>query len=271
MKRSFQRVSHRARWARRFALVALPVAAIAIFGQRLGSADTPTTLITYAVGVLIALAALGLGVSALPSIIGDRYRGGRDAVIAILLGMIVLVPVFYAGYRFFERPLLSDITTAPTAPPPFDAALAARPEGANDLTYPRANADLQRNAYPAVRPLFANIAPEDVFAVAEGIVEANGWQILDVVQPTPGFTGRIEAVATTQIFGFKDDVLIVVTGTADGARVDMRSASRFARHDLGANADRIDRFLDELADQLVALSTAIIEAPEDAETEEPAQ
>ena len=55
--------------------------------------------------------------------------------------------------------------------------------------------------------------------------------------------GRIEAVATTRWFGFKDDVVVRLTPAAGGARVDVRSKSRVGRSDVGANAKRIERFL----------------------------
>jgi uncharacterized protein (DUF1499 family) len=56
--------------------------------------------------------------------------------------------------------------------------------------------------------------------------------------------GRIEATDTTFWFGFKDDVVIRVRPTADGSRVDIRSKSRVGRSDVGANAARIEAFLD---------------------------
>ncbi len=261
MRRAFQRVSHRARWARRLALIALPVAVVGVLAHRFGGLDTPTMLLSFALAVLIALAALGLALSALPSILGEGYLGSRDAVTAIVVGGVVLGPVAVAAYLFFTKPILADVTTRPTAPPAFDLALADRPAGANQLDYTAEDAALQRAAYPEVRPLFANIPPGDVFFVAEALVANRGWRIVDLVPPVPGFEGRIEAVATTLVFGFRDDVVILVTGTAEGTRVDMRSASRYGESDLGANAARIDRFLDDLKTQLQALSQAIIEAP----------
>ncbi len=49
-------------------------------------------------------------------------------------------------------------------------------------------------------------------------------------------------------FGFKDDVVIRITPAAGtGSRVDVRSASRVGRSDLGKNAQRIRAFLARLA------------------------
>jgi uncharacterized protein (DUF1499 family) len=44
-----------------------------------------------------------------------------------------------------------------------------------------------------------------------------------------------------------DDVTVRIRPRADGARIDVRSASRIGRHDFGTNAARIRRFLDELS------------------------
>ena len=43
--------------------------------------------------------------------------------------------------------------------------------------------------------------------------------------------------------GFKDDVVIRVRTDADGTLVDLRSVSRVGVSDLGANAARIEDFL----------------------------
>ena len=40
---------------------------------------------------------------------------------------------------------------------------------------------------------------------------------------------------------------------ADGARIDVRSASRLGGHDFGGNADRIRAYLDEVANLAIAV------------------
>ena len=59
--------------------------------------------------------------------------------------------------------------------------------------------------------------------------------------------GRLEATETTRWFGFKDDVVVRVSPTSDGSRVDVRSVSRVGQSDLGVNARRIRAFLDPLS------------------------
>ena len=61
----------------------------------------------------------------------------------------------------------------------------------------------------------------------------------------------INALARSFILSLPADVAIRVTDDGDAVIVDMRSASRYGRYDLGDNAARIVDFLAEL-DQEVA-------------------
>ena len=72
-----------------------------------------------------------------------------------------------------------------------------------------------------------------------------GWEVVDADVGT----GVIEATDTTLWFGFKDDVVIRITPTTAGSRIDMRSLSRVGRSDVGANAARIRKFFAKLAGQ----------------------
>ncbi len=64
--------------------------------------------------------------------------------------------------------------------------------------------------------------------------------------------GRIDAVDKSLIMGFPDDITIRVRSLPDQTRIDIRSASRYGRHDFGANAARIKKFARELQAQLDA-------------------
>jgi len=65
-----------------------------------------------------------------------------------------------------------------------------------------------------------------------------GWR---VVSSAPA-EGRLEASDTTRWFGFTDDIVVRVTAAPNGSRIDVRSASRVGRSDLGVNARRIRAF-----------------------------
>ena len=57
-------------------------------------------------------------------------------------------------------------------------------------------------------------------------------------------------MARTPILGFRDDVVVRIRATPDGARIDVRSASRYGRHDLGTNAARVRALLSDIDDIL---------------------
>ena len=56
----------------------------------------------------------------------------------------------------------------------------------------------------------------------------------------------LEAVATSLVLGFESDVVIRLAEEEDGTLVDMRAASRWGPHDLGANAALISTFMADL-------------------------
>jgi uncharacterized protein (DUF1499 family) len=84
---------------------------------------------------------------------------------------------------------------------------------------------------------------------AEAVARDLGWRIAEA-DPAEG---RIEAVDRTFWFGFRDDVVIRITEAEDGrTRLDVRSASRVGRSDLGTNARRIRDFLTRLQERVRA-------------------
>ncbi len=109
--------------------------------------------------------------------------------------------------------------------------------------------DEQRRYYPGLQPVVLDLAGDDAFDLVLKTVKAKGWKILEAVPPLGKFgTGHIDAVATTRIMALPDDVAIRIRPLAGQTRVDIRSASRIGRHDLGANAARIQTLADELQD-----------------------
>ena len=59
-----------------------------------------------------------------------------------------------------------------------------------------------------------------------------------------GVAATLEAVVTSRLFGFQDDIAIRVRPDSDGtSRIDMRSKSRDGKGDQGANAARIRSFV----------------------------
>src|SRR5258707_8767052 len=79
------------------------------------------------------------------------------------------------------------------------------------------------------------------------LVHKRKWVVIDERTPQPRRRiGRIEAVARTPIMGFREDVSIRVTPDGDDSRVDIRSSSRYFESDLGSNASRVAKLIDDL-------------------------
>jgi len=100
----------------------------------------------------------------------------------------------------------------------------------------------QRAAYPDIQPIVLPLAPTEAFQRALGAAREMGWEIV----ATDSAAGRIEATATTFWYGFKDDVVIRLTLTDGGTRVDVRSESRVGGSDIGTNARRIREYVKRL-------------------------
>jgi hypothetical protein len=93
------------------------------------------------------------------------------------------------------------------------------------------------------------------YDVARALVDKRKWTIIDERPPQPPRRiGRIEAVARTPIMGFREDVSIRVVPDGEGSRVDIRSSSRYFEGDLGSNAARITKLIDDI-------NTAVDSAP----------
>jgi uncharacterized protein (DUF1499 family) len=137
-------------------------------------------------------------------------------------------------------PPIHDITTDTINPPDFEAVLPLRAEAPNPPEYGGDSiAQQQKEAYPEVQPLALDLPPDQVFARAFETAQEMGWDVVSA----DAATGRIEATDTTFWFGFKDDIVVRVSGVSNGSRIDVRSKSRVGRSDLGANARRIQDFL----------------------------
>lgn len=133
--------------------------------------------------------------------------------------------------------MVHDVTTDPADPPQFVALRATRLKCRNGAHY---SGGMQHHA--GIDPHFLALRPAKLFQAALAAANTMRWDIA----AADASEGRIEATATTPLLRFKDDVVIRVRPAGDGARLDIRSASRVGRSDLGANARRIRGFFEKL-------------------------
>ncbi len=207
------------------------------------------TIIQYAAYAGIAAGVFGLmGLGA--TLPGSAKRGFAAALIAVVLG-------FGGGGKIAElymkvqmNPFIHDITTDTANPPQFVDVVGAREAFAqvtldklNGLEYTpdvalQQNAAQARPGYPDLSPVETTEAQAVVFDKALALIESEGWEVVASVLEE----GRIEATATTPYFKFRDDVVLRIAADGAGTRVDMRSASRVGRSDVGVNAERIAAF-----------------------------
>lgn len=239
-------------WARRLALFSVVAAVLAIIIVRSGIIEVLPGLMTF--GSVLAVAALGvlLALMSLVPIWRQGVRGLGYAVLAMLIGGALLGYPAYLGYKAYELPAITDITTDVLDPPAFDAIRRLRSRATNPVQYAGLYAaEQQREAYPDIAPLELNVSPKIAYDHALALVNKRRWLVIDSREPRPNQReGRIEAVARTPIMGFRDDVVIRIRGNDEESRVDMRSSSRYGFHDIGSNAARISTFLENLEENI---------------------
>ena len=190
----------------------------------------------------LAAIAIALGAIALAAR-GDARRAMTVGTAGLVLSLVVVAPPLYLLREARRLPDIHDISTDTENPPRFVALLPLREGARNTTDYSAEVAAQQRKGYPDIAPALLAAPPADALRRAEHAARAMGWDIVAVSSDDL----RIEAIATTLLFGFKDDIVIRVTANGPGSRVDMRSLSRVGSSDLGVNAKRIRSFMKELA------------------------
>lgn len=242
------RLSRTAAAALIVATVAGVLAAVAGLGHRWGWWSFTTGFQVLRWGAYVGVTGIVLGLSGLVlTLIHKRSRGASLAVIALLISFSTVAVPLQQLRMARSLPPIHDITTDTESPPEFQAILSLRRDASNPSAYGGTDiARQQREAYPDIRPLSVAQPSARVFQGALAITHDRDWKIVAANSDR----GRIEAVATTLWFGFKDDVVIRLTTQGDMTRVDMRSVSRVGRSDVGANARRIREFLSDLDTQL---------------------
>jgi uncharacterized protein (DUF1499 family) len=238
------------------------VVLLGILIVRAGILEIIPSLAAFAGGLLLAAIAILLALAAFVVIWREGLGGFGMALGALLIGAAILAYPSYLGAGAYRLPAIADITTDPIDPPRFEAIARLRSREANPILYAGLRAaELQRAAYPSIEPLIVDGTPQVAYDAAVVVITKRKWRIVDARAPLAGRRdGRIEAVARTPILGFRDDVVVRVRTDPDGARIDIRSTSRYGRHDFGTNAARVR-----------ALSEAIEEAIGDATQEKPSE
>lgn len=164
-----------------------------------------------------------------------------------MLTLIVSATSVYWQYRAQNAPPIHDITTDLESPPEFVAMTRLRADAPNPPEYAgEETARTQQEAYPDIQPLIVSAPVQEVIDEIVGLIAEREWKMVSINRQE----GRVEATEKLAWFGFKDDVVLRITETDTGTRVDMRSKSRIGRGDVGVNAARISSFLNDLENRL---------------------
>lgn len=226
------------------AFVTAIAALLAGLGTRWGWWDYRTGFLILRFAVWGGLAAAIISLYAI--VIALRHRLRRAIVFGIhglIIGALVFGVPTYLVNEGRKLPPIHDITTDTENPPVFVAVLPLRKDAPNTVEYggPELAAQ-QKKGYPELAPAVLPMPPRAAFELALEAARRSGWEIVAAVPDD----NRIEATATTDWFGFKDDIVIRIRPVNGGSRVDMRSVSRVGRSDLGTNARRIREYLRQL-------------------------
>jgi uncharacterized protein (DUF1499 family) len=238
------------KWWSKFFLVTSMVAVVLLFASPLGYKYGVAELMPSFASLLLALtlAVIVFVGGLIMTVVANRKGLIRDRQFLLVAVAISLIPMIAMGppiAKVRSVPPIHDISTDGLNPPTFDVVIGLRAEAPNDLEYgseqdsAAALAKLQQAAYPQIVTLESDLSVPEAVAQAALVLAQQDLEVVNVDVDN----GRVEAVATTFWFGFKDDLVVRIQPTHTGSKIDVRSVSRVGQSDLGANAARIAKFL----------------------------
>lgn len=247
---------------------------IGLWSWQVGLGSMTFTAGPFVVGIVAVVALISL-------IIGLVNWSGRKAqkadgvkrprnkmvIAAAILGLVV--PLGFVAFGQSASATaganpIYDVATDTGSPPTFSAEVMAQreAEGANPVNdYQIPFSELEKFAgsppefaiknhaqfitetYADLRPLpLGGAGREDAVAAVAAAMDAVGFENIR----TDAQAGRVEGVAVTFWYGFKDDVVARI----DENEIDFRSVSRVGTSDLGANAARLATLREKVAGQI---------------------
>jgi len=242
-------MSSLATWARHLAVFAAVAAVASIVVVRFGFLEVRPAVATFFGALACAGLSILLALAGFAAIWQNGSRGMGRILLALLIDAVLLAYPAYLGVQYRKLPAIHDITTDPIDPPRFDTLARLRTgDGANTAVYAGLySAEQQRLAYPDIETVQLDVPAQKAYEVALALINKRKWRVVDARAPQlPRREGHIEAVALTPIMGIREDVVVRVLPDADGSRVDIRSSSRYFESDLGSNAARIAKLIEDI-------------------------
>jgi Protein of unknown function (DUF1499) len=241
-------VSSLATWARNLAIFSVVAVVVSTIIVRFGFLEMKPALATFFGALACAGLSILVGLAAFAAIWQNGSRGMGRILLALLIDAMILAYPTYLGLQYRKLPPIHDITTDPIDPPRFEALARLRAgEGTNPAVYAGLySAEQQRLAYPDIETVELEVPAQRAYEVTLALVNKRKWRVVDERPPQPRREGHIEAIAQTLIMGFREDVSIRVRPDGEDSRVDIRSASRYFDSDLGSNAARVSRLIEDI-------------------------
>jgi hypothetical protein len=241
-------VSSLATWARNLAVFSVVAVLVSIAIVRFGFLEVKPALATFFGALACAGLAILTGFAAFIAIWQNGSRGMGRILLAFLISAVVLAYPAYLGLQYRKLPKIHDITTDPIDPPRFEALARLRSiDGANPAVYAGLySAEQQRLAWPEIETVELEVSAQRAYDVTLALINKRKWRVVDERPPQPRRDGRIEAIAQTMIMGFREDVTIRIKADGEGSRVDIRSSSRYFESDLGSNAARVTKLIEDI-------------------------
>lgn len=232
---------------------------IAPFLFRLGVVDLVTAMgVIQKAALWSAVGAIGLGVVGLVlSFIGAKHRAGIVAVLVTAAAGMAAGGLYGRVMQREDLPPIYDVQTDWNLPVAFTEATLKEREKAgavkvrDDAMIGEGHgrwsgmsfAEAQSKFFDDVKPLVLPGSEPDVTRAAAKAAERMGWQVTKMDPES----GVVEAVYRSAWYELAYDIAIrVFPDDKGGSRIDVRSTSRTAGHDMGENAALVKQFLDEL-------------------------
>jgi hypothetical protein len=237
---------------------------VSILIVRFGFLEIKPALATFFGALACAGLSMVIGLIGAAAIWQSGARGTSRILLAFLIDAILLAYPAYLGLQYRKLPAIHDVTTDPIDPPRFEALARLRSgEGTNPAVYAGLySAEQQRSAYPDIETVELELPVQRAYEITLQLVNRRKWLVIDERAPQPPRRiGRIEAVARTPIMGFREDISIRVSPDDQDSRVDIRSASRYFESDLGSNAARVRKLIEDLNNAADADATKPVKKP----------
>jgi uncharacterized protein (DUF1499 family) len=229
------------------AILAITMIAVGIIGAHFYFVPPFMGFQLFALGFLLAILGSLIGLLAIFLTRKPQLAAGRNrALMGTVVSAVIAVPMIVIVLGSSKYPPINDITTDFDNPPEFVFAQKLQHEPNRDMKYDKAKyADRQLAGYGPIGPVKEQLSPADAFKrVTEVAGAIPTWKI---TYSDPA-TNTFEAVATSKMFHFNDDIVIQIRPAPDGTSlIEMRSKSRDGIGDFGVNAKRIKRFYDRIA------------------------